>query len=226
MTRLSLQEAEIFFEDSLEYLTDLKLGLADVDDIGRRIVTTAPDVSISTNLGGWINKAGVFWHTDRDDHGGADRLLKWAPSPSGQHIELGISEMNLFMLLGQLGLALEAGVSARHVSFLETGRARPSPAMVDRLGAALHLPLAARNGLRAAAGFAPRHVRRAWDAAEMAPIRAAVDQEAGKRDPAAGQAQHRHAATGEGVEVEGREVHAGDRRVGGQGQLSSPTVAP
>ncbi|HSP27472.1 MAG TPA: pyruvate dehydrogenase, partial [Ilumatobacteraceae bacterium] len=37
--------------------------------------------------------------------GGADRLLKWAPSPSGQHIELGISEMNLFMLLGQLGLS-------------------------------------------------------------------------------------------------------------------------
>ena len=80
-------------------------GLADVDGVGERIVTTAPDVSISTNLGGWINKAGVFWHTERDDHGGADRLLKWAPSPTGRHVELGISEMNLFMLLGQLGLS-------------------------------------------------------------------------------------------------------------------------
>jgi pyruvate dehydrogenase E1 component len=80
-------------------------GLADVEGIGDRIVTTAPDVSISTNLGGWINKAGVFWHTERDDHGGAERLLKWAPSPVGRHIELGISEMNLFMLLGQLGLS-------------------------------------------------------------------------------------------------------------------------
>ncbi|MEL6894216.1 MAG: 1-deoxy-D-xylulose-5-phosphate synthase N-terminal domain-containing protein, partial [Actinomycetota bacterium] len=82
-------------------------GLADVDGVGDRIVTTSPDVSISTNLGGWINKTGVYAPEHRDDHGGADRLLKWAPSPAGRHIELGISEMNLFMLLGQLGLAHE-----------------------------------------------------------------------------------------------------------------------
>jgi pyruvate dehydrogenase E1 component len=62
-------------------------------------------VSISTNLGGFINKAGVFSHRQRDDHGGAQRLLRWAPGPTGRHIELGISEMNLFMLLGQLGLS-------------------------------------------------------------------------------------------------------------------------
>ena len=80
-------------------------SFADVEGIGERIVTTAPDVSISTNLGGWINKTGVYSHVERDDHGGADRLLKWAPAPSGRHIELGISEMNLFMLLGQLGLS-------------------------------------------------------------------------------------------------------------------------
>ncbi len=80
-------------------------NLGDVDGVAERIVTTAPDVSISTNLGGWINKTGVYSHTERDDHGGADRLLRWAPSPSGQHIELGISEMNMFMLLGQLGLS-------------------------------------------------------------------------------------------------------------------------
>lgn len=80
-------------------------GLADTDGVGDRIVTTAPDVSISTNLGGFINKRGVYSHEVRDDHGGAERLLRWAPNPSGQHIELGISEMNLFMLLGQLGLS-------------------------------------------------------------------------------------------------------------------------
>ncbi len=80
-------------------------GLADLPGVGERIVTTAPDVSISTNLGGWINKRGVYSPTERDDHGGADRLLRWAPGPTGQHIELGISEMNLFMLLGQLGLS-------------------------------------------------------------------------------------------------------------------------
>lgn len=80
-------------------------ALASVEGLGERIVTTAPDVSISTNLGGWINKKGVYSHSETDDHGGGERLLKWAPSPSGQHIELGISEMNLFMLLGQLGLS-------------------------------------------------------------------------------------------------------------------------
>ena len=79
--------------------------LADVPAVGERLVTTAPDVSISTNLGGWVNKVGVYWHEQRDDHGGAERLLRWAPSPEGQHIELGLSEMNMFMLLGQLGLA-------------------------------------------------------------------------------------------------------------------------
>ncbi|MEM7141368.1 MAG: 1-deoxy-D-xylulose-5-phosphate synthase N-terminal domain-containing protein [Actinomycetota bacterium] len=80
-------------------------SLGDIEPVAERIVTTAPDVSISTNLGGWINKAGVYSPEERDDHGGADRLLRWAPSPSGRHIELGISEMNLFMLLGQLGLS-------------------------------------------------------------------------------------------------------------------------
>ncbi len=80
-------------------------SLGDIDEVARRIVTTAPDVSISTNLGGWINKAGVYAPTEKDDHGGADRLLRWAPSPEGRHIELGISEMNMFMLLGQLGLS-------------------------------------------------------------------------------------------------------------------------
>ena len=82
-------------------------SLADVEGLGDRIVTAAPDVSISTNLGGFINKRGVYSPTERDDHGGAHRLLKWAPGPGGQHIELGISEMNLFMLLGQLGLSHE-----------------------------------------------------------------------------------------------------------------------
>ena len=81
--------------------------LAGMGDASSRIVTAAPDVAISTNLGGWINKMGVFNYETSDDHGGSERLLKWAPTPNGQHIELGISEMNLFMLLGQLGLSHE-----------------------------------------------------------------------------------------------------------------------
>ena len=77
--------------------------------------------------------------------------------------------------LSQLDLALEAGVSARHISFLETGRARPSAEMIGRIGEALSLPLDARNQMLTRAGFAPRFARRGWNDAEMAPIRHAVD---------------------------------------------------
>lgn len=76
-------------------------------DLASRMVTASPDVAVSTNLGGWINAQGVFSATESVDYYGADRLLKWAPGPDGRHIELGISEMNLFLLLGQLGLAHE-----------------------------------------------------------------------------------------------------------------------
>ena len=75
----------------------------------------------------------------------------------------------------QLALALEADVSARHVSFLETGRARPSVQMIQRLSDALKLPLAARNQLLQMAGFAARYPGRGWDEAEMAPITNAID---------------------------------------------------
>ncbi|MDQ3470108.1 MAG: pyruvate dehydrogenase, partial [Actinomycetota bacterium] len=78
--------------------------LADVEGVGERIVTTSPDVSVSTNLGGWINKMGVFAPDDRADFLGEERLLRWRQTPAGQHIELGISEMNLFLLLHALGL--------------------------------------------------------------------------------------------------------------------------
>jgi pyruvate dehydrogenase E1 component len=87
--------------------------LGDVAGVADRIVTTSPDVSVSTNLGGWINKAGVFAPTEAIDFLGEDRLLRWRQSPAGQHIELGISEMNLFLLLHALGLGHE--LHGRHV---------------------------------------------------------------------------------------------------------------
>lgn len=74
------------------------------DEIRKLLVTTAPDVATSTNLGGFINRAGVF-HPQELRRWNEDPILKWAEGPTGQHIELGISEMNLFMLLGQLGLS-------------------------------------------------------------------------------------------------------------------------
>jgi transcriptional regulator with XRE-family HTH domain len=75
----------------------------------------------------------------------------------------------------QLELALEADISARHLSFLETGRARPSREMVARLGDALQLPLDARNRMLTYAGFAVRYKGRGWANTEMAPIRQAVE---------------------------------------------------
>ena len=81
--------------------------LNEVEGVGERIVTVSPDVAISTNLGGWINKAGVFSPHDRPDYFGDEMLLRWKPGPDGQHLELGISEMNLFLMLGQLGLSHE-----------------------------------------------------------------------------------------------------------------------
>ncbi len=79
------------------------VGLSRDEAVGKHLVTTAPDVATSTNLAGFINRTGVFSPTDRRQWT-EDPMVKWAESPSGQHIELGISEMNLFLLLGQLGL--------------------------------------------------------------------------------------------------------------------------
>lgn len=70
-----------------------------------RIVTCSPDVASSTNLGGWINKTGVWSIADRTDWfaDDTDRLLRWRERPEGQHIELGIAETNLVGLLSELG---------------------------------------------------------------------------------------------------------------------------
>jgi pyruvate dehydrogenase E1 component len=85
----------------------LLTGLGQVDGVSQRLVTTSPDVSVSTNLGGWINKFGVFSPVEQPDFLGDDRLLRWKESPEGRHIELGISEMNLFLTLHAFGLAHE-----------------------------------------------------------------------------------------------------------------------
>ncbi|MBN1094396.1 helix-turn-helix domain-containing protein [Blastococcus sp. TML/M2B] len=77
--------------------------------------------------------------------------------------------------LSQLDLAVEAGVSARHLSFVETGRARPSREMVLHLAEQLEVPLGARNELLAAAGFAPAYRRRDLGDPDMAVVREALD---------------------------------------------------
>lgn len=77
----------------------------DAPEAAARVVTCSPDVASSTNLGGWINKTGVWSVKERRDWfaDDAERLLRWSESESGQHIELGIAEVNLVGLLGELG---------------------------------------------------------------------------------------------------------------------------
>lgn len=77
--------------------------------------------------------------------------------------------------MSQLDLALAAETSARHLSFIETGRAKPSPALLARLGETLDLPLRDRNALLLAAGFAPRYPERTLDDDNMALVRRALD---------------------------------------------------
>jgi pyruvate dehydrogenase E1 component len=87
-------------------LTDLA---RDAPAVAARMVTVSPDVASSTNQGGWINKVGVWSPRDRHDWFASDpttdgdRLVRWRETSTGQHIELGIAEVNLVSLLGELG---------------------------------------------------------------------------------------------------------------------------
>ena len=77
--------------------------------VAEHMVTVSPDVASSTNLGGWINRVGV-WNAEEGAETPEDttqRALNWHEHAGGRHIQLGISESNLFMLLGQLGLSHE-----------------------------------------------------------------------------------------------------------------------
>jgi pyruvate dehydrogenase E1 component len=86
-----------------------------MNEIGRaktefasRIVTTSPDVTVSTNLGAWVNRRGLFAREEMVDLFRRERIpstFTWDFSPGGQHMELGIAEMNLFLMLSALGLS-------------------------------------------------------------------------------------------------------------------------
>ena len=77
-------------------------------ELAARIVTTAPDVTVSTNLGPWVNRRGLFARESMADTFKVERIpspFTWEFSPKGQHIELGIAESNLFLTLSALGLS-------------------------------------------------------------------------------------------------------------------------
>ncbi len=76
--------------------------------LAERIVTASPDVTVSTNLGAWVNRRGLFARAEKADLFRSEKIpstFNWDASPKGQHIELGIAEMNLFILMSALGLS-------------------------------------------------------------------------------------------------------------------------
>jgi transcriptional regulator with XRE-family HTH domain len=85
--------------------------------------------------------------------------------------------------MSQLDLAGEAEVSARHLSFIETGRSRPSRELVLHLAEHLDVPLRERNALLLAAGYAPAYSQHDLTAPEMAPVRVALDQVLAGHEP-------------------------------------------
>ena len=84
-----------------------ELGRGDTDFV-KRIVTTSPDVTVSTNLGPWVNRRNLFAREKMADTFKSERIastFNWEFAPSGQHLELGIAENNLFIALSALGLS-------------------------------------------------------------------------------------------------------------------------
>src|SRR5918994_7269112 len=85
--------------------------------------------------------------------------------------------------LSQLALASGSAVSTRHLSFIETGRARPSREMVLHLADRLEVPLRDQNRLLLAAGFAPVYGERPLDSHELVPVREALERFLGPHEP-------------------------------------------
>jgi pyruvate dehydrogenase E1 component len=90
-----------------DILAEIGRGQGELKPLAEHIVTTSPDVTVSTNLGPWVNRRGIFDRHTRNDVFRDAKLAsaqRWGMSPKGQHIELGIAEQNLFLLLGAAGL--------------------------------------------------------------------------------------------------------------------------
>lgn len=97
------------------------------------------------------------------------------PRASANDVGALLREWRRVRRLSQLDLALDTGISARHLSCLETGKARPTREMVGRLADTLAVPLRERNALLLAAGFSPEYPERPLDTPELAPVRRAID---------------------------------------------------
>jgi transcriptional regulator with XRE-family HTH domain len=104
------------------------------------------------------------------------------PAPSARAGEL-LRAWRSARRLSQLDLSLEANVSARHLSYVETGRSQPSREMVARLADALGMPLRERNALMIAAGYAPEYRETSLETPAMAPVRRALDFMLAQQEP-------------------------------------------
>jgi transcriptional regulator with XRE-family HTH domain len=114
-----------------------------------------------------------------------------APAPR-PHVGALLREWRCGRRLSQLALALEADVSARHLCYVENGRAQPSPEMVGRLAEALKMPLRERNGLLVAAGYAPEHPESGLGTPELAQVGKAIDLILAQQEPYAAFVLNRH----------------------------------
>jgi pyruvate dehydrogenase E1 component len=91
-----------------EILAEIGRGQGESAALAQHILTASPDVAVSTNLGPWINRRGVFDRFEREDifrNGKLVSAQRWGTGPRGQHVELGIAEQSLFLLLGAAGLS-------------------------------------------------------------------------------------------------------------------------
>lgn len=105
---------QLAFKSSAQMSTQQGFGLVlneiarSDSELAKRIVTTSPDVTVSTNLGPWVNRRGLFARAEKADLFRSEKIpstYNWDASPKGQHLELGIAEMNLFIMLSALGLS-------------------------------------------------------------------------------------------------------------------------
>src|SRR6201987_4897595 len=114
LTAPVIEVPQLAFKPAAQMSTQQGFGLV-LNEIARgdselaaRIVTASPDVTVSTNLGAWVNRRGLFARAEKADTFRSEKIpstYNWDASPKGQHIELGIAEMNLFILLSALGLS-------------------------------------------------------------------------------------------------------------------------
>ena len=112
-----------------------------------------------------------------------DRAPDGPGASGGTRVGVLLREWRATRRLSQLALALEAGISSRHLSFVETGRAQPSREMIARLADTLGMPLRERNALLVAARFAPEHPESALDTPRLAQVRRAIEAILAQQEP-------------------------------------------